>query len=380
MKKYAMFLGLTDNYTHLFNALFNSIELYGMGEYMDIYVVHVDATQEYIDFMRHTCEERGFKTRVFFVQIEPVPEDQDLSRVLQVKFYRYKLMAEIGVRYDAICFTDTDIFFCADLEDYFKIAANTDLIVGVNDNVVRNYKSDPNGGSCPCWDKPNVKTGEREIFLPGPMIDVKFICNTPQFIDMKKYGDVFTDVWEHRQKLGMDSSWPFTGDLETMNLVFNKHGVKDRLVVLGSHLWTGVHQSIYRVSTAARRLAVPGDALLSDSKQRKQSLFVSETCDEICAFHGRDWTDEGAVQKVKTHYIPKILRQMEGEFRGSEYEKAYRKRCMIFDQIQAYFLFLQFYCFVSLDEICNMFSISPARLQYMRRRSKELQSLVHSYR
>ena len=373
MKKYAFFLGLTDNYVHLFNALFNSVELYGMGEYADIYVIHVDVPDEYIEFIQKACRDRGLKTQVHFIKIETVPDDEQLSRVLQVKYYRYKLMAEIGVNYDAICFTDTDIFYCADLEDFFKIAAQTDLIVGVNDNVVRNYRSNPKGGSCPCWSE------SRELFLGGPVLDIKFIYNTPQFIDMKKYADLFVDVWAHKGKLGMDSSWPFTGDLETMNLVFNKHKVKDKLVVLGSHLWTGVHQSIYRVSTAARRIVAPADSILSDSRQRHNSLFVSETCDEICAFHGRDWTDEGATEKVKTHYIPKILSQMEGEFKDAEYTKAFNKRCTIYDQIQAYFLFLQFRCSISLDEICNMFPLAPARLQYMRRRTEELKNLVNSY-
>jgi hypothetical protein len=47
-----------------------------------------------------------------------------------------------------------------------------------------------------------------------------------QNIDSNKYHDVLMDVFNHRLKMGMDNTWPFTGDLETMNIVFLKQKEK----------------------------------------------------------------------------------------------------------------------------------------------------------
>ena len=371
MKPYAIFLSLTDNYTHLFNALFNSVELLGIGQYADIVVIHDGLPEGYIELMNEKC--KTTQTQVHFERVVKVPGDEALGRVMAIKFYRYKIISELGINYRAVCFTDTDIFFASGLREYFDIAANTDLIVGVNDNVVRHYKSQMERGTCPGY------ADTRVPWFKEDLLDVKFICNTPQFLDMRKYAPIFRDVFEHRGKLGMDNSWPFTGDLETMNLIYLKHGIKSRLLVLGSHMWTGVHQSIYRVSTAARKLNIPAGTKISSDGYRSGVLFISETCEHIHAFHGRDWTDEDATAKVKEHYIPKLLGQMEGDFSKDHYMKAHSKRCAIYDQIQAYFLFLQFHCAVSLDDVHKVAPVRQVRFDYMKRRAQELKGQVLSY-
>jgi len=370
VNKHAIFLSLTDNYVYLFNALLNSIELFGIGKYADVVVIHDDSiTEDIITFYQAHTE--CMETNVIFKRIIPYAEDKDLGKVMTVKYYRYKIMAELGAAYSSICFMDTDIFFASDVAEYFEIAAKTNLFVGVNDNVTRHYKCDTSKGQAPGF------SDTREPVFTEELWDGKFICNVPTFIDMNKYGDVFIDVWRHRRKLGMDSTWPFTGDLETMNIVMNKHGIKDNLIVLPSHLWTGVHYSIYRVSTMAKRTGVPSGVKISDSKYNPKILFMSETFEHIRSFHGRDWTDERNVQRIKEHNIPKLLSQMEGDFRDKTLTQAINKRCNLFDSIQAYFLFLQFRCGVSLDDVVKC--VQVRQYDYLKTRAEELKSTIGSF-
>lgn len=369
MKEYAFFLSLTDNYTYLFNALLNSIELFGCGEYADVVVIHDDSiTEDYRVFIKNKCS--TMKTNVIFVPIVSLPCDSQLGKVMTVKYYRYKIMAEVGLQYKSICFIDTDIFLVSGVKEYFEIAANTSIIPAVNDNVVRYYKKDPSKGSCPCY----VEGEKRTPFFNSDIIDGKFICNTPMFIDVKKYGDVFLDVFDHKKKLGMDNTWPFTGDLETMNIIFLKHKIKEKLLILASHLWTNVHYSIYRTSLLPRLVSAPQGTEVSDSAYKSKYLFLSETHEHIRSFHGRDWASEKGERHLKDDNIPKILSQIEGSYD----QVSKKKRENVFDLVQSFFLFLQFDCFISLEDLNKIIKVKE--IEYMRKRRDALSSEIRRYK
>jgi len=368
MKDYAFFLSLTDNYTYLFNAQLNSIELFGIGKYADVVVIHDDSiTPEIIAFyMQKTAD---MDVDITFLPVSRLPEDKDLGKVMTIKFYRYKMMAEFGQQYQSICFIDSDIYLCSDVREYFDIAAKTDLIVATNDRVVRQYS--PGGNSCPMWND------GRKPFFSGAFWDGKFCCNVPMFVDMRKYGDVFLDIFAHRNKLGMDNTWPFNGDLETMNVVLNKHRVKNRMMILADHLWTGVHYSIYRISTMVKLNQVPKGCIISDPTYKHEIMFMSETCEHVRSFHGRDWTSEHNESRLKGHNIPKLLDQMEGDFSGKAKEAAVNKRKDVYDTIQAYCLFLEFDCFVSIEDLKGVVNIS--QYDYLKQRHEKLQGKIKQF-
>lgn len=290
------------------------------------------------------------------------------------KFYRYKIMSEIGKEYKSILFVDSDIFFASGIQEFFEISGKCGIVVGTNDNVCRQYKVDINLGTCPTW------ADDKTPFLENDVFDGKFICNVPTFIDMNKYSYVFYDVFEHRRKLGMDNTWPFGGDLETMNLVMIKHGLKEKMLILPSHLWTGVHHTYFRSNVGVKRWSPSSSSKITDSQYKKQFLFMSETCEHIRSFHGRDWTSEKSESHFKQNAIPKIIQQSEGKFEGVEYEKAKKKRESIFDLIQAYFLFLQFDCYVNIDDLVKICSFGNDKYEYMKKRRLELDSIVKTFK
>jgi len=372
MKDYAIFISLTENYVYLFNALYNSVEFFGIGEYADFVVLHNDLPDEYIKFVEEKT--KNLKTKVRFVRIVPVPGDEEFGKVMIVKFYRYKIMSELGKEYKSILFLDSDIFFASGIKEYFDIAAATDIIVATNDNVVRYYKNNITLGTCPAWADTKKPFFDKELF------DGKFICNVPTFVDMNKYSHVFADVFDHRRKLGMDNTWPFNGDLETMNVVMLKHGVKNRMLILPSHLWTGVHATYFRSNLAVKRWMPSPNAEISDSAYKRKFLFMSETCDHIRSFHGRDWTSDKGEEAAKQRYIPKIISQSEGKFEGIEYEKAFKRREQIFDLIQSYFLFLQFETFINLDEIHKISPNLSGRHEYLKKKQQVLEPLIRTFR
>ena len=367
-KDYAFFLSLTDNYTYLFNAQLNSIELFGIGKYADVVVIHDQSiTPEIVSFYQDKIA--AMDVDVTFLPISRLPEDKDLGKAMTVKFYRYKMMAEFGQKYKSICFIDSDIYLCSDVKEYFDIAAKTDLIVATNDRVVRQYKS--GGGSCPAW-----ADGRKPFFEHG-LWDGKFCCNVPMFIDVRKYGDVFLDIFAHRNKLGMDNTWPFNGDLETMNIVLNKHQVKNRMMILADHLWTGVHYSIYRISTMVKLHSIPQSCELSDPTYRREIMFMSETCEHVRSFHGRDWTSSHNENRIKNQNIPKLLGQMEGDFGGGTKTAAVNKRKDVYDTIQAYCLFLEFDCYVSIEELGEVVQIP--QYEYLKEQHGKLEGKIKQF-
>lgn len=369
MKDHAFFLSLTDNYTYLFNALLNSIELFGCGKYADVVVIHDESvTEKYRSFIENKC--CGMETKVRFIPIVTLPKDSKLGKVMTVKYYRYKIMAEVGTQYKSICFIDTDIFLVSGVRELFEIAANTSVVVAVNDNVVRYYKTDQTKGSCPCY----VDGDKRTPFFKNDTVDGKFVCNTPMFIDARKYGDVFLDVFDHRLKIGMDNTWPFTGDLETMNLVLLKNGVKENMLVLASHLWTNVHYSIYRTSLLPRLMSLPEGTIITDSGYRPKCMFFSETHEHVRAFHGRDWASEKGERHLKDDNIPKLLTQMDGKYD----QNSRKRRESVFDLVQSFFLYLQFDCCISLSELNNIIPVKE--IEYMQKRRKALENEIKKFR
>jgi len=370
MSDHAFFLSLTDNYAYLFNALLNSIEVFGAGSYAEVVAIHDGSLSDgYMSLVESAFS--NLKTKVKFVPILVSPEDKDLGKAMTVKFYRYKAMAEMGQDYKSICFIDTDIFLASDVKEFFDIAAATDLTVAVKDNVIRHYKSDAGVGTCPAWEN------GRKPYFQSELWDAKFICNTPLWIDARKHGEVLIDVWAHRKKLGMDNTWPFNGDLETMNLVFDKHGLKRRMLVMPSHLWTGVHYSIYRTTTLVRRASVGDNVGLTDESFRRKILFLADNQDQIRSFHGRDWVCDANEARLKTHNVPKLLSQMEGKFEGPSLDQAVARRARTFDDIQAYFLWLQFDCHLSIEEVEKVASVKD--MAYLRRRRQELDQTIRSF-
>ena len=107
---------------------------------------------------------------------------------------------------------------------------------------------------------------------------------------------------------------------------------------------------------------------------------MSETCEHIRSFHGRDWTSERSEEAVKARNIPKLIQQSEGKFEGTDYDVARKKRENIFDLIQAYFLFLQFEGAVNLDEVEAVCSSGQDRYGYMKKKQLALESTIKSFR
>ena len=116
MKPHAIFISLTDNYTYLFNALYNSAEFFGVGEYADFVVIHSDLPESYINFMNEKTQDR--KTKIRFVQFTPNATDAVFGKVMNIKYHRYRIMAEVGKEYKSILFLDTDIFLVFPREKY----------------------------------------------------------------------------------------------------------------------------------------------------------------------------------------------------------------------------------------------------------------------
>ena len=100
---------------------------------------------------------------------------------------------------------------------------------------------------------------------------------------------------------------------------------------------------------------------------------MSETHDHVRAFHGRDWASPKQEQHLKEHNVPKLLGQMEGKYD----ESSKRRRHQVYDDVQAYFLFLQFHCSITLHDLDGIVPIRE--FAYLKKRNGDLAGKIRSF-
>ena len=220
---YAFVVSSNERYLECLNVFLNSLE--SVGNRNDVHIVSWDLPKEYLEKL----PELSFKTIIYEVSDDPKMQEIGEGEVLMR--YRYELASKLN--YDSVCVMDADSLVARNLDIWFEITANTDVIIGCGLEQKRWY-GDP--------EEHHKVNGKHFI---KPIWNDKDICCSPLFFNPKKFGDAMHFSWsiiadydfEHR----------FKGpDMDGLAMAILKFGYKDRVIALAEATWSGLHETLLK--------------------------------------------------------------------------------------------------------------------------------------
>lgn len=232
------------NYFLGMKALLNSFEHYHDTTEYEVYVLSFDLSQEQLDFV----ESKPY-TFVDFINAKAFPEPYSNNSAWATKIPRFKYAAE---KLNGVCMMlDADMFFTANMDMYFDIAAAGFIVGGSN-------------GS-------NIYFGENYTEKWGEPIEelcVKTIGSVPTILDLDKYRHIWLEIYETKHNMK-----PFC-DFELLNIMLMKHKYMNRILAIPSQQVTGLHHFQLRPDTRV--------------VEKMGKLFTSDGL-EVLMCHGKYW-------------------------------------------------------------------------------------------
>lgn len=253
MSKYAFIVAANSRYLPGLNAILNSLEV--AKNTHDVVVLPYKITERYID--RVDRSPFGFK-----VHWLPIEEEEVLwlgeGEVLMRK--RYEMPSILG--YDAVCILDADMMIFRDVSSFFKIAAETEIILGCGLEQKRYYglknHQYPAGSG-------------RYLFDPEHWNDRDLAC-APLFAGPRWYEAL-------RKSYRICADHPHeerfkAPDMDALNICLLAAGSYDHTVCLSQRNWTGLHETFMKAHS--RIVDMHGKPFTEDGE-------------EIYIAHGQFW-------------------------------------------------------------------------------------------
>jgi hypothetical protein len=195
------------------------------------------------------------------------------DQVHETAIERFRIAAELGKEYDAICLMEADIFLTANVDIFFRVAAagfvvtaSNGMIVNFGKDYQKQYKIDLGVDK---YIYPKVHTTV-PIFL-GP----KDLDWFQEFYDMRLSAKSFDDVFG-------------------LNILGIKKGIDKRMICLSPYQFTGIHHFGVKPETGW---------------MDKEGLFLSGTEEQVYSVHGK-WWDKG--------WRDDLMKVMKGYFKYSD--------------------------------------------------------------
>jgi hypothetical protein len=207
-------------------ALLNSLEY--VGNRHDVHVIGHNLPQELVSQFGGL----GYQVIHHKFSDEECKEAGGPSEILCRK--RYALAGDVGVRYQATCILDADMFFCRSVDAYLQIASNTDLILGAALEQKRVYGHIEH-------QKIRGEDDEMVPILPEPVWNDKDICCAPIFLDMSKYHDIFRESWLLFSEQGFKAP-----DMEAYNILLIRDGLTKNVLMLSNVQFVGTNEKLLK--------------------------------------------------------------------------------------------------------------------------------------
>jgi len=245
--KYAFITAGSTNYLPGLKAFFNSLRVTKHLE--DVILLSHKLPQEFLDWL---------KTMPYQVI---VVEDQGNDQVQGTAIERFKVAAEYGKNYDAICLCEADLFLTNNVGTFFDVAAAGFVVTGSNGMVVdfaRDYQK-----------QYGIDLGKDHYIYP------KVHTTVPIFLG-KRDLDWFSDFYAMR---GSARSFD---DVFGLNVLGIKKGIDKRMICLAPYVFTGIHHFGVKPETGWIE---------------KDGIILSGTEEYVYMIHGK-WWDEGWVSDL----------------------------------------------------------------------------------
>ena len=185
-----------------------------------------------------------FENLTYRVHFYDIPEEEARmfggeSEILCRKRYWYA--AEWGKEYDSICILDADMILIRNVDNFFKIAAECDLILGVTLEQKTVYGTDEDG-----HDHQRV-AGEHMV--KAPKWNDKDMCCTPMFINAATYEHQLKRAWTIFSE-GYPTKTNFRApDQQAFNMILVAQDLTDNVVLLPNMCFVGSNEKLLKPYT-----------------------------------------------------------------------------------------------------------------------------------
>jgi hypothetical protein len=157
----------------------------------------------------------------------------------RVRFYRYRYAYDIRDQYDAFLIVDADMICLNNIMKYFKIAADTGMILMPNNTY---------GPAIDCYNFEGIRGAS------SPPLH-----NMPQFIDIKKWPHFYEAIWDW----GLKETF---GDMATIFRTIHRMNFIKDVLILDNSLWLQTH--FYDVMLGRQKNKMTGKTYLTASGAR----------------------------------------------------------------------------------------------------------------
>lgn len=257
--KTAFCVAFNRRYILPFHCLLNSIIEYCPDQDIIIIYESVDKDRdcnEYIDYLKNSNYANRFK---FIPGYYP-----------NIQNDRYIPLADLVDQYDSICHLDADMFLVSNLDVYFNISANSDVIVGVRDFSDRFYH-----------DK-NYINKDGSTDFPTSCYLSEFICCVPMWLN-KSNKEYFKDL---ATTIKEDKPNNF-GDMENINIKIVTRGLQNRLLALPCEQFVQARFSFMNPITRIGIKHFDGADIKKNSKLADKIIVSTQCSHAIKTIHGK---------------------------------------------------------------------------------------------
>lgn len=258
---YAFFICSNGQYIPFLNVLLNSLDKHQIDN-VDVYLMYYEFNLDYLEKIKDSF---NFN----LIPIEIKKEDFDIhefnqtNRNLFIKQSRFKYIKEYGMKYDAICMLDADMFVTTpNFMNLFELVKGTSKLIACNER----YK----------WNFDSKYTLNGEKIFDTPVKAHKFHCSVPIVFDLKKWGEVFDYYNEMAyNSFEVDENNKIhkpIGDMYCWNISVYKNDRQDDVILFPMETMTQVHQTN----------SINWTRLVKD-----KGIWRTNAGDEVFSIHGR---------------------------------------------------------------------------------------------
>ena len=260
-------------------ALLNSFEHYHSKGPIIFYLLNLELPEEFLAKYRD-------KNYLRITDLDWVNHPQGgRNTAWSTKIPRFKFASGLD---GVVMLADADMFFCANMDLYFRIAEAGFIVGGANGSNFRFHQD---------W------RDKYQIDVPD-CFDYKTICSVPTIMDTAKHGEVWKSIYDHKMTIGTGA------DFDLQNIFMVMHNKLDHILVLPSQQTTGIHHFMLKQNTRVIR--------------RENKLMTADGL-EVLTVHGK-WWQQG--------WFDNLMAKMEGYCREDEkcLKEAFDSRRLLFDE------------------------------------------------
>lgn len=270
----------SEDYRPGLQALLASFDRYHPETDIKVHLLNYNVSQNFLDIAIKKYP---------FLKITDLKAPASWNKVWQTKIERFNFVQSLT---DLVMLLDADMFFCANIDRWFDLAARGYIVAGSNGSNVRYTEA---------WRE------KYEMDIPLGM-NYKTITSVPTILDMAKHGILWQEIYNHKLQRKQGS------DFDLINVFIAMHNKFKDLLIYPCQSMTQVHHFGVKLDT---RIIKIDDKLMTADGQ------------EVFTVHGKFWSKG---------WLDGLMKPMYNYARGREdiVKKAEKSRDILLEEFNRY--------------------------------------------